>query len=64
VSGFGEVPLERPIFSVRLIVRELPPLHQPVLSGWGESYAILGRDELNNYRATLDGPNLRTEISG
>lgn len=64
VSGIGEVPLERPVYSVRLIVRDFPPLHAAVLGGWGEPYAILGRDVLNFYRVVFDGPNQRLEISG
>ena len=64
VSGFSEEPLDRPVYSVRLIVRDFPPLHLPVLGGWSDPYAILGRDVLNLYRVVLDGPNLRMEIRG
>ena len=31
--------------------------------GWHEDFAILGRDILNNYHITLDGPNLTLTIS-
>lgn len=64
VSGFDGVAVERPMYSVRLIVRDLPVIRATVLGGWESDYAILGRDVLNLYRVVFDGPNLRLEISG
>jgi predicted aspartyl protease len=64
VSGFDGQPVERPLYSVRLIVRDLPEIRVNVLGGWDDEYAILGRDVLNLYRVVFDGPNLRLEISG
>ena len=64
VSGFDGTPVERPLYTVRLVVRDLPPVQVRVLGGWDDEYAILGRDVLNSYRVVFDGPNLRLEIGG
>ena len=52
------------VFTVRLVVRDLPAVEVKVLVGWEDDYAILGRDVLNLYRVVFDGPNLRLEIGG
>ena len=62
VSGFDGVGSDRPVYSVRLVVRDLPPIYAQVIGGWEDEYAILGRDVLNRYRAAFDGPNQRLEI--
>jgi predicted aspartyl protease len=64
VSGFDGVTSERPVYSVRLVVRDLPPTRTQVIGGWADDYAILGRDVLNQYRVVFDGPNQRLEIEG
>lgn len=64
VSGFDGTPVECPVYSVRLIVRDLPAIRVNVLGGWRDGYAILGRDVLNLYRVVFDGPNLKLEIGG
>lgn len=63
VSGFDGVVSDRPVYSVRVIVRDLAPVRVQVIGGWADEYAILGRDVLNLYRVVFDGPNLRLEIA-
>ena len=40
------------------------PAHEVNASSFEMPYAILGRDILNHYHITLDGPNLTLTISG
>jgi len=63
VSGFDGVGASRPVYLIRLIVRDLPEIEVPVIGAWQFRYAILGRDVLNLYRVVFDGPNQRLEIS-
>ncbi len=62
-SGFDGVGASRPVFVVRLVVRDLPEIEVPVIGAWQFGYAILGRDVLNRYRVVFDGPNRRLEIN-
>jgi len=62
ISGFDGVGSDRPIYSVRLIVRDLSAIHVQAVGGWEDEYVILGRDVLNRYRVVFDGPNQRLEI--
>lgn len=64
VTGFDGVGEHRPVYLVRLVVRDLPEIEIPVIGAWEVKYAILGRDVLNRYRAVFGGPNLRLAISG
>ncbi len=54
---------QRPVFTVRLVARDFPPVEIEVMGGVAERYAILGRDMLNRFKVVLDGPNQRVEIS-
>ncbi len=63
VSGFDGVGASRPVYLIRLVVRDLPEIEVPVIGAWQFRYAILGRDVLNLYRVVFDGPNQRLEIS-
>lgn len=63
-AGYDGRITSRPVFTVRLVVRDFPPLEMEVMGGVAERYAILGRDVLNQFKVVLDGPNQRVEISG
>jgi len=49
-------------FLVQLALRQCTPKVIRVVASRDEPYVLLGRDVLNDYRATLDGPLLRLEI--
>jgi predicted aspartyl protease len=49
-------------FLVQLALRQATPKVIRVVASRDEPYVLLGRDVLNDYRATLDGPLLRLEI--
>ena len=51
-----------PTFEVYLSVNQSTREKLEVM-GWHEDFAILGRDVLNHYRITLDGPNLTLTIT-
>ena len=50
------------VFQVFIAVEQDAPEIFKVL-GWRGRFAILGRDVLNNYHITLDGPNLTLTIT-
>ena len=65
----GEVCLESatgistfPTAFVRLTVEGLTPVDLPVVAWNFSEYAILGRDFLNCFKLTMDGPNLLFSI--
>jgi predicted aspartyl protease len=60
--GFGGQLLTLPTFLVELRIRQLNPFTIKVLASPDESYALLGRDVLNRFRISLDGPNLALEL--
>ena len=60
--GFGGVLATMTTYLVRLQVHDLPPREIEALAGPDEPHVLLGRDMLNGYRVTLDGPNLILEI--
>jgi hypothetical protein len=45
-----------------LALRQSTPKIVRVVASRDEPYVLLGRDVLNDYRAILDGPLLRSEI--
>ena len=51
-----------PTFEVYLSVNQSTREKLEVM-GWHESFAIMGRDVLNHYHITLDGPNLTLTIT-
>jgi gag-polyprotein putative aspartyl protease len=59
--GGGEV-ITLPIYRVTLTVRGFGPLLVEVAASDGESHVLLGRDVLNEYTVTLNGPHRRTEF--
>ena len=52
-----------PRFIAYISVEQGPP-HRVKVLRWAGHFAILGRDILNHYVLTLDGPNLTFTISG
>ena len=60
--GLGGHLMTLPTFLVRVQLRGLPPHVVKVLASPAEPYVLLGRDVLNHFRVTLDGPNLVLEI--
>ncbi len=55
-AGLGGVETELPIYRVQLAIRDLPPVEVEVAASDGEPHVLLGRDVLNRYKLTLDGP--------
>jgi hypothetical protein len=47
---------------VEIQVHDMPPVLIRAVLGRNEPFILLGRDVLNNYRITLDGPALALEI--
>jgi predicted aspartyl protease len=47
---------------VRITIEGLPPFHLDVVGFDFNDHAILGRDFLNHFKLTLDGPNLLFSI--
>jgi hypothetical protein len=62
VESYGGEIAAVPVFNVRVVIRQLPPIDLNVFSRKGEPYVLLGRDVLNRYRIVLDGPQLAFEI--
>ena len=58
---FGPLQTED-VFKIFLAVEQDPPEGFRVL-GWRGRFALLGRDVLNRYHITLDGPNLTVSIT-
>jgi predicted aspartyl protease len=60
--GFGGQVLTLPTFLVELQIRDLGPVTVKVLASDDEPYAVLGRDVLNRFWISLDGPELALEV--
>ena len=54
----GELPT-KPIYSIHLVIPSLNPILAEVIPKDSEGYAIIGRDIINEWLLTLDGPNLK-----
>ena len=61
VEGVAKAQIERTIFAAFLSIEQGEPERFEVI-GWPEDIALLGRDILNKYVITLDGPNLTLTI--
>lgn len=61
IQGYDEHPVPTPTFSIRLQVRDFPPVDVEVI-GADVKNAILGRDVFNRYFVTLNGPRLSLEL--
>ena len=62
ILGVNGHLLTLPTFLVQIQIRELPPQVVEVLASPQEPYVLLGRDVLNHFRITLDGPKLVLDI--
>jgi predicted aspartyl protease len=62
VAGFNQVATSLPVYVVQIGIGDLQPHVADVLAASGEQYVLLGRDVLNEYRVTLDGPGLLCTI--
>jgi predicted aspartyl protease len=60
--GFGGQTLTLPTYLVELRIRGLKPIKIKVLASYDEHYSLLGRDVLNQFKVTLDGPNLSLQL--
>lgn len=47
----------KPVYSVHLTIPPLQPILARVIPKFSEDYAIVGRDIINEWLLTLDGPN-------
>ena len=61
IQGYDEQPVPTPTFSLRLQVRDFPPVDVEVI-GADVKNAILGRDVFNRYFVILNGPRLSLEL--
>lgn len=61
IQGYDEQPVPTPTFSIRLQVRDFPPVDVEVV-GADVKGAILGRDVFNGYYVILNGPQLALEL--
>jgi hypothetical protein len=62
ILGVGAHLATLPTFLVQIQIRDLPARVVEVVASHDEPYVLLGRDILNQFRITLDGPNLLLEI--
>ena len=60
--GLGGHLMTFPTFLVQVQLRGLSAQVVKVLASPEEPYILLGRDVLNRFRVTLDGPNMVLEI--
>lgn len=60
--GLNQISSTMPIYVVRIGIADLSMDPIDVLAADGEPYVLLGRDVLNRYRITLDGPQLLCTI--
>jgi hypothetical protein len=61
IQGYDELPTPMPTFSIRLQVRDFPPVDVEAV-GADVKDAILGRDVFNHYFVLLNGPRLSLEL--
>jgi predicted aspartyl protease len=62
VEGLDGVVVVLPTYLVEIAIKDLSPVVAEVLASPGEQYVLLGRDMLNRFKITLDGPNLELFI--
>lgn len=63
VKGFDGASQLLPTYIVRLQVRDLPSIEFEVIGTDKVGNVVLGRDVLNRYKLTLDGPGQVLEIA-
>jgi len=52
----------KPVYSIHLTISQLQPIFAEVIPKDSEDYAIIGRDVINEWLLTLDGPKLKSTI--
>lgn len=52
----------KPVYSVHLTIPPLQPIFAWVIPKDSEDYAIIGRNIINEWLLTLDGPNLKAYV--
>lgn len=62
-EGLGGHRITLSLYELRITVRGCPTVSVIAASSDGEPYTLLGRDVLNCFNMTLDGPNLKLVIS-
>lgn len=60
--GFGGTPSTCLLYEVLVALRSLSAIRVEVIAHADEPWILLGRDVLNHYKITLDGPSLRLVI--
>jgi predicted aspartyl protease len=60
--GLNQISSTMPVYVVRIGIADVPMVPIDVLGADGEPYVLLGRDVLNRYHITLDGPQLLCTI--
>lgn len=63
VLGYDNKPDRLTTYAIRFQIRDLPVIEVEVVGSDAVTHAIVGRDVLNRYNITLDGPNLVMTIS-
>lgn len=61
-KGFGGMPAQLDLYRLQLFIPGVGGFQLDVLGHSNEKYVLVGRDVLNNYRVTIDGPNQVTEF--
>ena len=62
VEGLGGISFSLPSFKVQIGIYQLQLVAIEVVASQEETFVLLGRDVLNNYRILLDGPQLALEV--
>jgi hypothetical protein len=61
-KGYGGLTANVDVFRVRLFIANFGTFTIPVLGHSAEPYILVGRDILNRFRVTFDGPNQVSEF--
>lgn len=62
VEGFGGHRTVVPTYLVIIVLHDFSPILVRVIASRNESFVLLGRDVLNQFRTLLDGPNTVLEL--
>ena len=63
IQGFDASMQILSVYIAMIEIKTFAPIRIPILSSPGVNHIILGRDILNRYSITLDGPNQRMDIT-
>lgn len=61
-QGFGGTPYTLGVYQIRLVIPNVGGFLLDVLGHSNEQYVLIGRDILNKFSITFDGPNHVTEF--